>query len=158
MTSEWRIDLQGEALVLDRLAALQAAIEHPEPAFQAAADELVTLADRRFQTKTDPAGIPWASWRPRTARRRLKEGYNQASNLLEITRGLRLSLHGEGTDEGIVLGMGKSYAPFHETGTRRMARRGILLAQVSPEPALGEPDRRAVLDILGDHLMGAAHG
>lgn len=159
MTSEFRIELTGETAVLARMAELQQAMTHPGPAFQEAADVLVARAeDRLDDTKTDPAGHPWQRWAPATAKRRAKQGYSQPDNLLKITGLMRGSLSGAGDDQGLVLGLGRDYAPFIETGTRKMPRRGILLGEINP-PELADADRDLVLDILGEFLMGeASHG
>ncbi len=155
MGSEFSIQVQGDRQVLQVLAQLRGNLEDMTPAWQEAADELAARADRRFETKTDPAGNPWTPWSKRTRRLREKEG---RGSLLEHTGLMRASLHGEGRKDGLVLGLGRSYAPYHETGTSRMPRRGIFLAQVDPEPALAPGDSQVVLDILMGHLAGGGRG
>lgn len=155
MASEFSIQVQGTQPILQVLAQLRGRLEDMGPAWQEVGEKLTARADRRFETKTDPAGKPWAKWRPRTARLRAKEG---RGTLLEHTRLLRASLGATATRDHLVLGLGRPYGPYLETGTRKMERRGILLAQITPEPQLGEQDSRMVLEILLDHLTGGARG
>lgn len=155
MASDFRIQIQGDRPVLRVLAQLRGRLDNLGPAWQEAGDELVARADRRFESKTDPAGNAWEKWRPRTARLRAKEG---RGTLLEHTRMLRASLDADASRDHLVLGLGMGYGPYHEIGTRKMARRGLLLARISPEPQLGASDQRMVLDVLMEHLTGGARG
>ena len=66
---------------------------------------------------------------------------------------MQRSLNSEASRDGVIFGMGRKYGPFHETGTRKMVRRGVLLASIEP-PTLAPKDRRLVLDILMEHLHG----
>lgn len=153
MASEFTIQVQGDRPVLQLLAQMRGHMEDMGPAWQEVGDELTARADRRFETKTDPSGTPWAPWRPATRRLRAKEG---RGTLLQHMGLLRASLNAEATKDHLVLGMGRSYGPFHETGTSRMVRRGVLLAQITPEPQLGQQDSQVVLEILMDHLTGGS--
>lgn len=155
MVSEFSIKVQGDRPVLQVLARMRGNLEDMAPAWQEVGDELTARADRRFESKTDPAGTAWTPWRPATRRMRVKEG---RGTLLQHMGLLRASLDAEASKDHLVLGLGRSYGPFHELGTRRMVRRGILLADVSPEPRLGEQDSQMVLEILMDHLTGGLHG
>lgn len=154
MASEFSIQIQGAQPVLQVLAQLRGRLENLGPAWQEVGDELTARADRRFETKTDPSGKAWAPWLPRTARLRAKEG---RGTLLEHTRLLRASLNAAASRDHLVLAVGQGYGLYHETGTRKMARRGIFLAQVTPAQ-LGEQDNQMVLDILMDHLTGGSRG
>lgn len=153
MASEFTIQVQGDRPVLQVLAELRGNLEDMGPAWQEVGDELTARADRRFETKTDPSGTAWAPWRPATRRMRAKEG---RGTLLEHTRMLRGSLDAEASQDHLVLGLGRSYGPYHELGTSRMVRRGILLADAGAEPRLGDQDNQVVLEILMDHLTGGA--
>ena len=155
MASEFSIQVQGAQPVLQVLAQLRGRLENMGPAWQEVGDELTARADRRFETKTDPAGKAWAPWKPATRRLRAKEG---RGTLLEYTGLLRASLNALATRDHLVLGLGQAYGPYTETGTRKMARRSVFLGQVAPQPQLGEQDSRAVLEILMDHLSGGARG
>ena len=153
MTSDFSIQVQGDRPVLQVLAQLRSRLEDMGPAWQEVGDELTARADRRFETKTDPSGTAWAPWRPATRRMRAKEG---RGTLLEHMGLLRASLNADASKDHLVLGLGRSYGPYTELGTSRMVRRGVLLAEVSPEPRLGEQDSQMVLEILMDHLTGGA--
>ena len=150
MASEFSVQVQGDQALLKVLADLRGRTGNLTSAWKLIGAELVSNADRRFETKTDPAGIPWAPWAPRTARLRAKQG---RGTLLELTRLMRASLSSTADADGVTFGLGRSYGLFHETGTRKMVRRGMLLASVDPA-TLGDTDRRTVLDILMEHLHG----
>lgn len=150
MATEFSVQVQGDRELLQVLADLRGRAGDCLPAWKLIGAELVSNADRRFETKTDPAGNPWAPWSPRTAHLRAKQG---RGTLLELTRLMRASLNFEADRDGVAYGLGRSYGPFHETGTRKMPRRGMLLASIDP-PALGGTDRRVVLDLLMEYLHG----
>ena len=150
MGTEFRIEVQGDQELLQVLAALKARTVNQRPAWDLIGAGLAANADRRFETKTDPAGHPWAAWADITKLARKKSG---RGTLLELTRMMRASLNHQAQDDGVVVGLGRSYAGFHETGTRKMPRRGMLLASLEP-PTLGPEDRQWVLDTLMEFLHG----
>lgn len=148
MASEFTI--QGDQALLQILADLKARSVNQRPAWDLIGAGLASNADRRFETKTDPTGTPWAPWADSTKAARAKSG---RGTLLELTRLMRASLNHQAQDDGVVVGLGRSYAIFHETGTRKMPRRGMLLAATEPA-TLGNDDRRLVLDTLMEFLHG----
>lgn len=148
MGSEFTIQVQGDAELLQVLSDMRGRVVNQRPAWDLIGAGLVANADRRFETKTDPAGSPWAPWAPSTARARAKSG---RGTLLELTRMMRTSLNHQAEEDGVAIGLGRSYAGFHETGTREMPRRGMLLASLEP-PTLGREDRQLVLDTLMEFL------
>lgn len=156
MVSEFTIQVQGDQALLEVLAALKGRAVNQRPAWDLIGAGLVANADKRFETKMDPTGTPWAPWADSTKRARQKSG---RGTLLELTRMMRASLNHQAQEDGVVVGLGRSYAPYHETGTRnkdespRMPRRGMLLASLEP-PTLGREDRQFVLDTLMEFLHG----
>lgn len=117
----------------------------------------------RFDTKRDPAGQPWVPLSPRTraqydrADRRPARGGGveiaRRGTLLERTGLMRDSLTYAATSDQVEIGFGRPYAAFHELGTSRMPRRGLLTADPTTGE-LGEDDRRSVLDLLQSYLGG----
>jgi phage gpG-like protein len=57
------------------------------------------------------------------------------------------------TDNSVRVGFDKDYATFHEFGTSRMPRRGLLFADPN-KGTLGADDERAVDEYLQDWLNG----
>jgi hypothetical protein len=51
----------------------------------------------------------------------------------------------------VTVGFGRKYALYHEIGTRRMTRRGLLLADTRTG-TLAQADIGIVLDTLGRHF------
>lgn len=108
----------------------------------------------RFDTKTDPSGEKWKPLAGSTkARYAIEDGKvgkgGRRGSLLERTGFMRASLTHRASSTELVVGFGMAYAQYHEFGTRRMPRRGILLV----DPKLGrfsDEDTAAILKILAD--------
>src|SRR5574337_154130 len=145
-------------------AALQAALERavarlarPRDLMQALGDRLVGNIERRFDTKRDPQGVPWRALAASTGKRYAAEDKgSRRGTLLEHTGRMRASLTANAGDDYVEIGMnrltdgGRWQIPLlHETGTRRMPRRGIFLAD--PDAGtLGAQDERD----LDDEITG----
>lgn len=114
--------------------------------------ELESRVDRRFDTKTDPSGAPWAPLAASTRERYAKADGAKGKGSLLIREGHMLdSLSHQVEGSAVLVGFGVPYAAYHEFATRRMPRRGLLTAD--PEAGeLGEGDRRSILDLLADHF------
>jgi phage gpG-like protein len=155
------------------LRAAIAVLAQPQPLMEAIGQRLVTNAQLRFDTKTDPTGKPWAPLAEATKEIYTSQWFiaqNPAFNggipgsLLERTRLLRASLaYNAGTD---YVEVGTSRATqggkwqvgwLHETGTRRMPRRGFLVADPKTG-ALSPQDQQDVLDCVNDALLDAFGG
>lgn len=98
----------------------------------------------RFETESDPSGTPWTPWMPSTL-----ESYPENGNhrILDRYGDLLGSLNWQADASSVRVGFGQPYAAFHEFGTSRMARRGLLFE----DPDAGKlttDDERAVLDVL----------
>lgn len=86
----------------------------------------------RFETKTDPAGVPWQALAESTLK-----GYERKykgaipGSLLERTRHMRDSLTYNVLGTSVEVGFSELYAQYHETGSKdgkRPPRRGLLTA------------------------------
>lgn len=99
----------------------------------------------RFESRTDPDGMPWAPWAQSTrdnypdgAHARLLDRYG------DMLGELSYQLDG---DASVRVGFGKDYATYHEWGTEYMPRRGLLMSD--PDAGtLSEDDTATVLDVL----------
>lgn len=144
--------------ILETLDRLRASVQQTRPAMVAIAAELETRAKARFETETDPNGAPWAKHSEATKARYPKDG-NQ--RILDRSGTMLESLASRAYDNTAVVGFsavastsGDVYAAYHEFGTKKMPRRGILFSN----PDTGEisrSDEVAVLDILDDHISRA---
>ena len=134
--------------------------------------KLESNANLRFDTKTDPSGQPWAPLSPATKAIYESDWFIERNpafkggipgSLLERTRQLRASLAynvgADFVDVGTSRKVGRKgwqVGFLMETGTTRMPRRGILVA--NPETGqLGAGDQADVLAIVNSAL-GAAFG
>ena len=61
------------------------------------------------------------------------------------------SLNHQAGQAEVVVGFGVDYAVFHEYGTRKMPRRGLIFANPQSE-TLSADDEQAVIDIINDWL------
>jgi len=165
MSDRLVIELQDAEL----LAAVDRAIatmQDSGPLMEDIGAKLESNAELRFDSKTDPSGVPWAPLSPVTIETFYAEKYPGGipGSLLERTRFLRNSLsHGAGADF-VDIGTsravpGRSQAEWQvgmlmETGTTKMPRRGILTADPKTGQ-LGAGDEADVLAIVSGYL-GAA--
>lgn len=109
---------------------------------------LESKVEQRFDAKLDPNGQKWAPLAESTQLRYAKKDRKRKrGSLLERSRLMRNSLTYQVQSDSVLLGFGVAYAAYHETGTRKMPRRGLLTG----DPAtglLGAADRQAVLELL----------
>lgn len=142
--------------VQEALNRLGAAVEDLSPALDAIGMEMENRVAARFETKTDPNGIPWAPWKPSTVKSYPKDGNHQLLNRYgDMLASLNHQL--EASTQSVLWGFGQPYATFHETGTGKMERRGMLTAD--PEAGtLGAGDQEAALEILNGFLRSAIEG
>lgn len=134
------------------LAALQARAVAPGPVLQDIGAALESRIQQRFDFKRDPNGTAWAPWAGSTAAQRAKEGRGE----LLIHGGprsqhLRDSLNYQIDGASVAVGFAADYALFHEFGTTRMPRRGLLMAD--PEAGLlAADDARLIVELLAGYL------
>ncbi len=121
------IDDRDVLQALDRLARR---VSDMTPAMRAIGQEMETRIAQRFETE------------------RAKRG--RGSILYHTGELLDSRTHRAGPLE-VAVGFGKPYAAWHEFGTKRMQRRGLLLADPQAR-TLGEEDRRAIIDIIAGYL------
>ncbi len=143
-------------LVTDQLAKLKARTSNLRPAMAGIGQELNSRISARFETRTDPLGQAWAPWAESTRANYPADG---RSLILERYGDMLKSLNFQADNSSVRVGFGAAaskngdvYAAYHEFGTVRMPRRGLLYAD--PDTAtLAPDDETAVLDIIGDFLL-----
>ena len=117
-----RIELDDRE-VRQALDKLSRRVSDMTPAMRAIGQELETRLAERFEKQRDPAGRPWAPLKPVTERAKRGRG----SILYHTGELLDSRTHRAGPLE-VEVGFGKPYAAYHEFGTKKMPRRGLLMA------------------------------
>jgi phage gpG-like protein len=109
------------------------------------------IRDRR-ETLTDPNGLRWAEWAEST---RLTYPASGRGKLLDRTGAMwdRTGPQWTATESSVRVGFDKGYATYHEFGTDKMPRRGLLFADPN-NGTLGADDEQAITDLLQDWLSG----
>lgn len=131
-----RIDVTGSAELQALLANATRRLQRPQELMEALAARLEANINERFDRKVDPTGQRWQPLAPATLERYAAQDQGRRQGtLLERTGQMRASLTSGATDDTAEVGMsrltdggGWSVPLLHETGTRRMPRRGIFLA------------------------------
>jgi phage virion morphogenesis protein len=136
--------------VLSALTRLRDRVGDLSPVMRAIAIELEARVDERFETSTAPDGERWEGYAPSTLARLLKKGKSGKPVLIDNGDMLG-SLSSRSDATSAVVGFGQPYAAFHEFGTKRMPRRGMLFGDPVTR-ALGDDDRRAILAIVEAHF------
>lgn len=139
----------------DLLTKLQARMGNLTPAMQGIGQELNSRISARFETRSDPLGKPWAPWAESTRETYPKDGRGL---LLERYGDMLKSLNFQADSTSVRVGFGAVaskngdvYAAYHEWGTKKMPRRGLLFAD--PDAGtLAPTDETAVLDIISGFL------
>lgn len=113
--------------------------------------QMETRVSNRFETESDPSGTPWMQWAdstiasyPDDGNGRILDRYGQV--------GMLASLGHQADDSSVTYGFAQPYAAYHEFGTTRMPRRGLLTE--NPEAGtLSADDQRAVLETIEAYFM-----
>ncbi|MCK6396066.1 phage virion morphogenesis protein [Zoogloea sp.] len=136
------------------LKRLQGRMRNLRPAMAGIGMELENRVRNRFDSRTDPNGAQWAAWSPSTVESYPKDAHRK---LLDRYGDMMASLNYQADAESVAIGFGQPYATYHEFGTTRMPRRGLLTAD--PEAGtLAPADEQAILDVLYDLLDQAING
>ncbi|VVE35312.1 phage virion morphogenesis protein [Pandoraea fibrosis] len=118
---------------------------------------LESRVNQRFDAKTDPTGAVWVPHKASTRARYDRGDTNKRGKLkrrgtLLRRTGLMLdSLSYAADAHSVSVGFGRPYALYIETGTRSMARRGMLMGDPL-SGRLSNDDADAVLDLLMRHF------
>ena len=141
--------------VLDAFNRLIAAGQEPHPILDAIGKEMESRVSARFETMTDPSGSPWAPWKPSTVKSYPKSGAN--NRLLDRYNDMLGSLNHQVDGDSVSIGFGQPYAKYHEFGTSKMERRGMLTAD-PVAGTLGADDEEAIVGVLRAALEHALQG
>lgn len=141
------------------LQRLQGRLDDLTPAMAGVGMELESRVSRRFETRTDPLGHAWHPWATSTKASYPHPGSAEAkaagrpgnARLLDRYGDMLGGLSHSADASSVRIGFDKAYAAFHEFGTRRMPRRGLLFADPTAG-TLAPDDERAVIDILSEFL------
>ena len=141
------------AALHDLLDRLQKATGDLTPIMSAIGMEMENRVRGRFETQSDPLGIPWAPWKPATVKTYPQGG---SGKLLDRFGDMLAGSSHTSDSTSATVGFDRPYAAYHEFGTDKMVRRGLLFAD--PEAGtLAPDDERAVIDIVM-HALDAALG
>lgn len=143
-----------------KLEKLQASLDNLTPVMSEIGQQLESNVRQRFETRTDPNGVPWKPWAESTrdgypwpnakTKERLKYGPGNA-RLLDRHGDMLDSLNHQADANSVTVGFANDYAVFHEYGTKKMPRRGMLLGNIN-QGSLGADDAADVLDIVNHWL------
>lgn len=119
----------------------------PSQASQAVATELTKLLQQEYAAGTDPYGKQWAALKPSTlARGRRPPPLDATGRMKSSTKAVPLSGGGVGL-------VADSPANFHQSGTRKMAKRMIL-----PDKGLPAAWKQAIDTAVDAQLKRATKG
>jgi len=143
-------------LVTDQLERLVKRMADLSPVMRGIGQELNTRISNRFETRTDPSGRAWAPWAEST-----RETYPKDARgfVLERYGDMLKSLTFQADKSSVRVGFGAAaskngdvYATYHEYGTKKMPRRGMLFEDPNTGK-LAADDETAVLDIIGQFFL-----
>jgi phage virion morphogenesis protein len=124
------------------------------PAMEEIRASLVGRVSERFEFERDPLGKPWTGWSEATKKSYPKDGNMR---LLDRYSDMLGSLYSKADAHSTEVGFGQPYSTYHEFGTKKMPRRGLLFAD--PETGtLAPSDEEMVVDIIKKHLHAATKG
>jgi phage virion morphogenesis protein len=142
---------------------LQEGMSDLTPVMERIGGTLEANIQNRFETRTDPNGRPWKPWAKQTlatypfAGTEYAKGDEGPGNgkLLDRYGTMLRGLNYQADSNSVRVGFAMPYASYHEFGTKKMPRRGMLMG--NPEAGtLGQADERAVIDILNGFLQDLA--
>lgn len=136
--------------VVDALNALSQRMGNLSPVMRDIGQGLEREVRKRFASQTDPNGVKWSNPLAKsTLANRAKTGAQ--GGILEHS-GTMLELLGwQASDKSVQVGFTQPYAVFHEFGTSKMPRRGMLFGDPKTGE-LGATDEALVLDLISDYL------
>lgn len=104
----------SDALVKQRLLALQAKLGDLAPAMKNIGEYLLLSTDDRFRNEVDPSGRKWEPNSPRTIAQKRAQG--RINKVLQSTGRLRAGISYKAERDRVVVGTNVSYAAKHQLG------------------------------------------
>jgi phage gpG-like protein len=148
-----RIQVDSRAVDAALLRMIEALAE-PVPLLRRMGAVMERNIELRFETKTDPDGVPWQALADSTLES-YKRRYDGAipGSLLERTREMRNSLASVVFGGALEVGFGVAYAGWHVTGTKdgKLPRRDPLLGDWRTG-RLGQQDEADLVAEIEDYL------
>ena len=139
----------NDRLVVEFLAELGKKAGNLRGLMDEIGQQMETRVSNRFETRTDPSGAPWIQWADSTVASYPDDGNG---TLLDRYGDMLDSLGHQADDSSVTYGFAQPYAAYHEFGTTRMPRRGLLTE--NPEAGtLSADDQRAVLETIEAYFM-----
>lgn len=134
-----------DAQLQGALSRAVAQLERPRDLLDSIGGVLEQRVNLRFVSKTDPDGRAWAPLAQSTRANYARKDKGRAQgSLLQRTGEMLSTLTHNTSDSSVDVGFSARKAAWHETGTRRMPRRGMLASDPTAG-SLGEGDAQAVL-------------
>lgn len=131
--------------VLARVIALG---DDMSPIMSALGMEMENRVRGRFETQSDPLGQAWSPWKPSTVASYPKGGNKR---LLDRFGDMLQSTTHTFDSNSAEIGFGDPTATYHEWGTKRMERRGLLFSD--PDAGtLAPEDEASLLEVVADFL------
>ncbi len=138
--------------VLQALRELEQRMTDMTPVMRDIGQRMEARVRARFETETDPMGNMWDEWadsyHPAKGGSRPTDGN---TGILDLYGDMLNSLNWSADRTSVTVGFGQPYAAYHEFGTSKMKRRGMLFA--NPDTGELAPDDEAeILDVIQDFL------
>lgn len=137
---------------------LQKRLDNLTPVLNDIGNRMENAVRQRFASRTDPSGAPWKPWAPSTlesypfpGKPATKKYGPGNARLLDRHGDMLGSLSYQASPTSVTIGFGQPYATYHEFGTKRMPRRGLLTADPT-KARLGAADEAMVLDVITQWL------
>lgn len=149
-----------DSIIQTYLQQLQAKMGDLNPVMDSIGYALEQSVRRRFETRTDPSGEKWAAWKKSTDESYPRKGSKAAKGKSGPGMGRILERYGSMLNglsytfnaNSATIGFDQPYATYHEWGTKKMDRRGLLTA--TPQTGtLGSADQQTVLEIVANYMQ-----
>ena len=150
MTDPMSVEIDSSS-VMDALNELLRRGNDMHQVMDAIGQRMEERVSARFETRTDPGGAAWVPWKPSTIKSYPKDGNR---TLLDRYGDMLSSLNHHTDANSVTIGFGKPYAIYHELGTSKMERRGLLMEDPDAG-SLGQEDEREILDLLHGYFAGS---
>lgn len=141
--------------VLQALRELEQRMTDMTPVMREIGTRLESRVRARFETETDPLGNAWAPWE---ASYDPAQGGNRPTGgnetILDLSGHMLGDMSWSADSKSVTIGFAHEYAQYHEYGTSKMKRRGMLFA--NPDTGQLAPDDEAeILDVIQNFLTQA---